>query len=657
MLCVLTLSLAPRVAQYRAWQAEPDRYFSNGVPVSSSDSYLWFRYADAYANDTYPEGRDVLRMFPTGAEVGDVPALSALMVWVSRALGLDVHRAGLVLAPLLSSLFVLPLGIYLFLVGAPLAGVLGALVGSFGTLYYERTTVAFVDTDGGNLFWFWLVALGMLLSSRDRWRGAVAAVAAGFAAHAFALWYAQPGLVLIFAAVLVAHLALARTPVRSASLRFALFVLCASPLLLFESFASVWEFMDRYLWSRALDPAAVSGPLVFPSVLSEIAELRSVGFVRALELASGNALLSAVGLGGFCLFAVQRPRALPPLLPLMALAALGFTSGQRFLMYTGPFVGIGIGTLCAWGLRRLAAVRPHLLSPLARDVAAYAATLILAVCLLPLTAFFQEAEARIRVEDLRGLQQLRERLPGNAALLHVWGRGYLVTAITGAATFNDGEDPDPVVEQLIDRGLTDADPRALYDIAAFLATHGRARIDAIASEAGSYAGLLKRIRGTPLPDDTRLFVLLTRYMLDTYPLIDRKGRHDFEAPEERPWQRYDVRTCVPLDAGLRCSKQDRNDILLDPERGRVNGRAWIHRLVRVEGGEVSEDRSFEPASGMWMQLVSASDADTELHILKSFVFESNFNQMYVLGRHDRRFFREVWNGYPAGRAFELLPLP
>ena len=49
MLCVLTLSLVPRVAQYRAWQAEPDRYFSNGVPVSSSDSYLWFRYAEAYA--------------------------------------------------------------------------------------------------------------------------------------------------------------------------------------------------------------------------------------------------------------------------------------------------------------------------------------------------------------------------------------------------------------------------------------------------------------------------------------------------------------------------------------------------------------------------------------------------------------------------------
>jgi dolichyl-diphosphooligosaccharide--protein glycosyltransferase len=196
----------------------------------------------------------------------------------------------------------------------------------------------------------------------------------------------------------------------------------------------------------------------------------------------------------------------------------------------------------------------------------------------------------------------------------------------------------------------------LYDIAAFLATHGRARIDAIASEAGSYAGLLERIRGTPLPEDTRLFVLLTRYMLDTYPLIDRKGRYDFDAPETRPQQGYDVRTCIPLDAGLRCSKQDRKDLLLDPERGRVNGRSSIHRLVRVEAGQVLEDRSFEPASGMWMQLVSAPDADSELHILKPFVFESNFNQMYVLGRHDRRLFREVWNGYPAGRAFELLPL-
>jgi hypothetical protein len=95
---------------------------------------------------------------------------------------------------------------------------------------------------------------------------------------------------------------------------------------------------------------------------------------------------------------------------------------------------------------------------------------------------------------------------------------------------------------------------------------------------------------------------------------------------------------------------------LDPERGQVNGRASIYRLVMVEGGEVLEDRSFDSASGMWMQLVSADNADSELHILKPFVFESNFNQMYVLGRHDERLFREVWNRYPAVRAFELLPL-
>jgi asparagine N-glycosylation enzyme membrane subunit Stt3 len=655
LLFVLGLSLAPRIAQWSAWQAQPDRYFSEGVPVASSDSYHWFRYAEAYAQGGFPVGRDALRMYPTGAEVGDVPALSLAMAWTSRLLATDVHRAGQLLCALLSSLFVLPLGVYLARAGAPWAIVPAAVVGSFGTGYFERTTLVFVDTEGGNLFFFWLVALGILEMTRARWPGLLAAAGAGLGVLSFVRWYEQPGLVPVFAAAALAHLVLARMPRRHAALRFGLFVLCAAPLAWQESLGSIWDFVDRYLWSRALDPAALAGPVAFPSLLPEIAELRTVGAVRALELASGSALLGALGLAGFAVFAGQRPRALAPLAPMLALCVLGFTSGRRFLMYAGPFVGIGIGTLFRWGLDAVIARSGGARSPIAGQGAAYAATLALGLALLPLTSFFQPAEARIQVQDLRALQALRAELAPDAAVLHVWGRGYLVTALTGAATFNDGQDPDPVVEQLIDRGLTDPDPRVLYDTAAFLATHGRARIDAIARETGSYAGLLERIQGTPLPDDVRLYVLFTRQMLDGYPLLDRKGRYDPDAPAPRAPQGYDRRRCASLEGSLRCSKDGRRDLLLDPERGLVGGRARVSRLVTVRDGRVVAER--DEGSGMWLQLVSTPWGDTELHVLKPFVFASNLNQMLVLGRHDETLFREVPNGSLVARAYELLPSP
>jgi dolichyl-diphosphooligosaccharide--protein glycosyltransferase len=35
-------------------------------------------------------------------------------------------------------------------------------------------------------------------------------------------------------------------------------------------------------------------------------------------------------------------------------------------------------------------------------------------------------------------------------------------------------------------------------------------------------------------------------------------------------------------------------------------------------------------------------------------FNSNFNQMFLLGRYDYKKFKEVYNNFPTARAFEVL---
>ena len=100
-------------------------------------------------------------------------------VCIARALGVEVPRAGMLLMVPLSGLFVLPLALYLYRVGFPLAGLLGGAIASLSPAFFPRSTIYRVDTDGGNLFFGWLVAActAELRADASALRNAIAAAA------------------------------------------------------------------------------------------------------------------------------------------------------------------------------------------------------------------------------------------------------------------------------------------------------------------------------------------------------------------------------------------------------------------------------------------------------------------------------------------------
>jgi len=657
---VFLASVYPRIAQYEDWLESPERFFSRGVPVAGTDSYLFFRYAKEYERGQAPGDRDRLRNFPDGGERLPTPALSTAMVAISRWTGLDIYRAGLWITIVSSSLFVFPLGVYCFRLESPLSGIWGALVGSFGTNYYLRTAVHRVDTDGGNLFFLWLVSLLVLevgLRSEQRRARLATAALAGLCLQAFCVWYAQPGFVAVFVGSLVVYLFARRTDTRTLLLLSAVVVLFADPSLLHRASLDLQEFLQRYVLARGNDPAALRGGLLFPSILGEIAELRRLPLLESLGQATGHPAVGVLGLVGFVLFALGRPIEAIPLLPLLALAVLGLVSAQRFLMYLGPFLGIGCGWLITSMLRgvwRRIGVLATLPPARSSSVALLVGVAPLAV-LLPATTFFAIPQPTIPLELLASLQRMGDRLPAETAIVHTWGHGYLVTALTGAATFNDGFDPDPVVEQLVDRGLTDADPAVLHDLTSFIATLGRRGIDAAIERESSYPGLLRSAKGSEPPAEVRLFVLLTGEMVIRFGDLWQKGRWNFDT-KSGSREGYDVRHCVPIRAGLRCSKPGKPDLSVDLEQGRVNARAPLARFVRVVAGRVVEERSYPHPGGIWMQLLESDAGEPHtLHILRPEVFESNFNQMYALARFDPERFRLVFDEFPVARLYQVLP--
>jgi len=636
-------SLHGKLAEYRGWQAAPERLFAGQVPVAGTDSYLYFRRAREHQQGTAPVGRDALRRFPTGLAPVERSLLAEGMALVSDWTGADPYRTGIWITMLGAGLFAFPLGLYFHRLGAPLAGLWGAFVGSLGTSYSLRTAPHRVDTDGGNLFLLCCVSLLVLEAGLRRGRGAlVAAAGAGLCLNAFCLWYQQPAFALLFGATFLLHLAAQRVDARTRLMLGVVFLVCADPLNLWRGGADLYTFVLRYLVAGSEDPAAVVGSLRFPSILPEIAELRRLPLLDSLGLAAGQPLLGLLGLAGLAVFAWRRPLALLPILPVLALAWLGLLRSQRFLMYLGPLLGVGCGELMGLALAR---ARPR------AAAAAGVAPLGLLLFLLPAPGLSRPG---VSAELLGSLQRMAKQLPPGAVIAHSWAQGYLVTDLTGAATFNDGQDPDPVVEQLLDRGLTDADPAVLHDLVSFLASRGRAGVDAAAG-GGSYADLLAAMRGAQPPPDHPLYLLLSDKMLRGFGNTWVKGRWDFEAGRGDR-EGYDLRGCRRDADALVCSKEGKPDLRVDPQRGLLNGSTPIAHYLRVASGTVRDERSYAQASAMWLQHIEPEGAGgDELHILKAPVFASNFNQMFVLGRFDPELFRLELDDFPTARLYAVLP--
>ena len=76
-----------------------------------------------------------------------LPLLSRVLAHAATFFDGDIDKTALLLSPLLSSLFMIPLFWCCWRLGVPAAGLMGGLVATFCIEYYQRTSVGWIDTD------------------------------------------------------------------------------------------------------------------------------------------------------------------------------------------------------------------------------------------------------------------------------------------------------------------------------------------------------------------------------------------------------------------------------------------------------------------------------------------------------------------------------
>jgi dolichyl-diphosphooligosaccharide--protein glycosyltransferase len=345
------------------------------------------------------------------------------------------------------------------------------------------------------------------------------------------------------------------------------------------------------------------------------------------------------------------------LVPILALSALALWSARRFAIYLAPLVGLG------WGFLLSAFVRCVVRTPSERrlrlvEAATYGVAALGFLLLLGRTGYDTQPRTPISREFISSLWTLRGHLEPDAAILTSWDWGYVVADVTGAATFDDGKSPDPIVQYLYSRAITGDDPEELARIAGFLGSHSRDVLHDFFDDRSSPEAGLAKIAEAQFAVPAAVHLLFTKRGALELAAHFRTGQWDFESGRG-PKRGYDVRLCNRTrESTYICVKRGAKNLVVDIERGTIRGKPLLRRCVMIRDGVVQREIEYpnRNEANAVLQLIDRGSRDGMKGLLSNeVVYRSNFNQMYVLGKYDPTRFEEVYDDFPETRTFRLKP--
>jgi dolichyl-diphosphooligosaccharide--protein glycosyltransferase len=650
ILFVVAYSVDARLSQLDGWKQDPERHFFTGDRplLTSADGYYWVRMAEEYRDATlHREPRDRLRTFPDGADwPRPVPLLSLLLDKASKLLGVDLYTAGVYLIPLLASLFIVPLAIYLFRVGLPAAGILGGLVATLSHEYLSRTSIGGVDTDALNLFFPLTASLFILYGSEAKTasRTYLFSALAGFTMLLFYWWYYHAGFTWAYLALLLIGLLIQRAGWRTIIISSGLFVLASNPLYFVKGFQGLSQFMANTVSMATRDPLVDSVRL--PAILPTVTEFQREGFLETLALVLDPPLLTLVGLALFGIAAVTRWRKLLYLLPILALGLLAFHSGRRFAIFLAPFAGAGYGFLVTLVVERLPG--RFKIKNASRELVTYAAALLVFAVLYGATAAGYQPRPWLSSRTMSTIVELRDRLPANGVVTAWWDFGYPLGALGRFATYHDGSSHG-LVSYLIARALSSERPEELYGTLAYINRTGQKSLHELLGTSPDPTEILRDAVRDPGPverDDIHVLFLDT--MIPKYAAIHYLGTWDLDRAVGSA-DGYQKLECTEWAAGkIRCG-----ELSIDTITGYVNDGLTVEKIVYVRNGHRAEESVLQSGSGVYLQVLASERGVSDLFLISERVFNSNFNRMYMLGEHDPDRFELVHDDFPTARVFRL----
>ncbi len=650
VLVVYGLSVYKKEESYQQWMVQGDEYFVGHVTaMSSMDAYHWLKMArDLDAGNLGKGLLNPTKGYPDLIEYFDPNLLAWLVSFCANFTGGDYYRSGLLLVSILGGLFIFPLFFYFHRLGFGAAAVLGGLIGIFSVAYYQRSWMGYLDTDLLNIFFPLAVACFTLPMSSARSVRANLGLAAGAGAmmYLFNWWYEQPGFMLVYLFFIAAYLLSICMPWRQILGILLVFTLASGPGYAAQSVNSLSIFIQAYFFPSP------SGQIVWPNVMALIEEAQRINDpLEALKNIHGFLPIVLAGFVGLCCLYIFRFRQMIPITPLILLGLWSLFGPRRFAMYLAPFIGIGVGVLIELLVNRVGAkIR---LKPMYGTFATVSLMLMLFFSTAVHTGFDRQPSAIVPASTTRAILEIKQLVPKHSAMFTWWDMGYPLMEIGQFATYHDGALHGGLRTTLIAKTMTSPRQEEMVSMLSYVEENGFDSLYSLIVDENLSGENLKRMVFSYPGHLTveKVHVLYTEDMISKFGSISTFGTWDFEERvDQMMW--YEQWNCFSLVGNkFKCQEG-----IADLNRGIISDGTIDVPLVAVliiKDGQVTTREDFHPNARYYLQILIANNEIIQIQIVEDRLFWSNFNQQYILGNYDRRYFEEIYNAWPVARVLRV----
>ncbi len=455
ILCIIVFAIFIKLKDFQN--------FSDAQNVFSTyDAFRYARFAKEIQTGSY-SAIDYLSNAPDFRTNFDPPyPLSLSAVWLSDFFNIRLERLFVYLPPVLSLFYILPLYFWIktfcdsYKLSYIFAG--GALLELFNFIYAIRTCPGYFDTDCLILFFIFTINLFITYAVKEKENTVQSYIYLGVAAifyRMFLWWYDVYIFSALFMFALVVGLINSGHTRRDILFKSLFFLIVINPSL-YSVIGGIKEYSTAVFMKQTVNILPES---IF-STINEFKPLSSRQFVAFTTENTLTAVLSMAGLGVvfFVFF-----RHMVGLLPFILIGLSAFKSGNRYVMYLAPFLGMGLGYLI------------YLLFKFISEKYSRKGELILVSGLL-LTVFLTFPPQRlyyspkpfVSKEMFEGLRSLKEVTEKDALIWTWWDWGMAIEYLSERGTYVDGANYHPAKLYFIAKSLMTSEAETAKKAIAFI---------------------------------------------------------------------------------------------------------------------------------------------------------------------------------------------
>lgn len=649
VLLLVLISSGFRYYQLYEWENKHPSYFvKDTVSLTTLDGYYWIRLAKTYDNITDKTTPDTYRGYPDhpysyGMEMHNL--LVFLINKVAKFIG-NYYYAGIYLVIVLSSLFIIPLFLYLHRISSISTALMSTILTTFGYSYLFRTFVGRVDTDCMNLFFpFMMTYIIYLIPKLNSLKKYLFAILLGITAYLFMWWYYYPGFLIAYLGVLVFYLLIKREKFSSILLVSILFIIFTNPKYFLYGFDNIKYFIfgSKYFAGESLKVNHIA----WPNIAEFISETQKQSWETILLYASGHKYLGIIGVIGVLLLVYRVKLDIIPSLPILILGLISFKSGNRFTMYLSPFLYAGIGyiiyLLVEYFSKNILKLFKDYVKTFSEILSTAFALIFIAIALNLFSGIHYKVTPSIPLDIQKTMLDLNGKFGKTPVVWTWWDYGYAYQDLAGFSTVHDGGIQGKERTYFVGLGLTLPDQDKLRNIISYFDYNGfhsleRGNLDIkkLISDAINFDKPVKK---------SNILLAVSYDMVHKYDGIDFFGKWDFDKKTSN-YSDYEKISCYYRSDYLKC-----NDEQVDLRVG-IWGDEQISKIFIFNGEDNVKVYDFK-TEGRIIQVVLKNGNVFISYILDNEVFNSNFNQLYFLGKYDDKIFEKVYDNFPIMRIYRV----